>query len=471
MGGYNGIPDDEDRELGARIGRPPAPSAVPPLTVRPLAPPAAAPAPPAAGSTEDLEAKGQELRMAPKTGPIGGGPQAPPSPTGAQPRTIRSMWHETGNIQSKPLRTLGRIGVGALGALDIAGGGVMEKNAQAQKEKDIQDTQTQATTGETEARTEQAKAAAEKDRAAAEAARNQKTGLTPEELTLHDLMTGNNGQPRMNPDTQQPYTYIEAYQATKQAGQNVKPVKPERPDTPEQQFIDAEMKKGKTLEQAVADYAKASQHPPSEPGSFMPFYDEKGHVTGAWDPKSGRVVKPPGEGLPGNTAQGEHIANQGITMQMRNVAAQASLVHEQMPSVISEIQGMKSELGPIEGRWNEFMQGKIGMNDPKFAGLRTDLLMMSSAVALMHARGRLPENLRAEFDNTINAPKQSAENLVAILNKIDNWTVANMNMMGGGGQGGGKDLGPAPAGKAEDATGTMLDGTKVKVHRGRLVAQ
>lgn len=42
---------------------------------------------------------------------------------------------------------------------------------------------------------------------------------TPEEQTLHDLMTGNNGGPQINQQTGRPYTYLEAYQATKQAGE------------------------------------------------------------------------------------------------------------------------------------------------------------------------------------------------------------------------------------------------------------
>ncbi|PYU22170.1 MAG: hypothetical protein DMG32_18970 [Acidobacteria bacterium] len=40
------------------------------------------------------------------------------------------------------------------------------------------------------------------------------TGKTPEERTLHDLMTGDNGNARINPDTNKPYTYLEAYRAT-----------------------------------------------------------------------------------------------------------------------------------------------------------------------------------------------------------------------------------------------------------------
>ncbi len=38
-----------------------------------------------------------------------------------------------------------------------------------------------------------------------------KVGTTPEETALHDLMTGNNGQPRINPDTGKPYQYLEAF--------------------------------------------------------------------------------------------------------------------------------------------------------------------------------------------------------------------------------------------------------------------
>jgi hypothetical protein len=53
------------------------------------------------------------------------------------------------------------------------------------------------------------------------------TGKTPEEVTVHDLMTGDNGQARINPQTQKPYSYLEAYQAVQKAKQEVKPEKPE----------------------------------------------------------------------------------------------------------------------------------------------------------------------------------------------------------------------------------------------------
>jgi hypothetical protein len=91
------------------------------------------------------------------------------------------------------------------------------------------------------------------------------------------------------------------------------------------------------------------------------------------------------------------------------------------PEVLARIDALAPKLGPLEGRWNEFMQGKVGGDDPDFAALRSDLLMMSSAVALAHAQGRLPENLREEFDNAINAPKQTPANLKATINTMLPW--------------------------------------------------
>ncbi len=121
------------------------------------------------------------------------------------------------------------------------------------------------------------------------------------------------------------------------------------------------------------------------------------------------------------------------TTQERNVSDQAKMASTGIPGTIKEIQDLKDELGPISGRWNEFTQGKVGMDNPRFAGLRADLLMLSSAVALAHARGRLPENLREEFDRAINAPKQTPENLIATLQHIQPWLdrASKMGEVGG----------------------------------------
>ncbi len=169
---------------------------------------------------------------------------------------------------------------------------------------------------------------------------------------------------------------------------------------------------------------KATQPPPPDRGqNFV-------------DPTTGQLVRvEPGQAVPKGAQTASTFSTQNApTMQMRNVGAQASLVHEQTPHMLSEIDRLGSKLGTVMGRWNEFYQGRVGMDDPDFAGLRADLLMYASAVALMHARGRLPENLRAEFDHAINAPKQSPANLKAVITRIDDWTSKNMNAMGVGNQ-------------------------------------
>jgi hypothetical protein len=119
--------------------------------------------------------------------------------------------------------------------------------------------------------------------------------------------------------------------------------------------------------------------------------------------------------------QQENMFNQrqeAPTTQERNAAARASIIVKHIPNVIKEINDMGDELGPVTGRWDAFMQGKVGMKNPRFAGLRSDLVMVATGVALAHAVGRLPENLRIEFDQMINAPQQNAKNIVSVLNHI-----------------------------------------------------
>ena len=120
------------------------------------------------------------------------------------------------------------------------------------------------------------------------------------------------------------------------------------------------------------------------------------------------------------TAAGVNAVNTP-TMQQRTAAGRAGTVVAMAPEVLSRIDALAPKLGPVEGRWNEFMQGRVGSDDPDFAALRSDLLMMSSAVALAHAQGRLPENLREEFDRAINAPKQTPANLKATIQTMLPW--------------------------------------------------
>lgn len=148
-----------------------------------------------------------------------------------------------------------------------------------------------------------------------------KEGTTPEEVTIHDLMTGENGQPRLNPQTNKPYTYLEAYGAVKQAAQDTKPDK--TPNDKQQDITDYLAAHNlpdnpANREKAREEIAKRSRNP--EQGSFMPLYDDKGQVSGAWNPRTGSVVKSP-TALPGNTTQGHALATKaGETADQANAA-------------------------------------------------------------------------------------------------------------------------------------------------------
>lgn len=147
-------------------------------------------------------------------------------------------------------------------------------------------------------------------------------------------------------------------------------------------------------------------------------------------------VLPGGKVAPGAQTPGGVNTENTPTTQMRNTAQRAELVHSMVPEVIADIDKNQDALGPMMGRWNDFMQGKVGTDNPAISQLRADLLLMSSSVALAHAQGRLPENLREEFDKLINAPQQTPDNLKAVINEVDKWMVQNQNIMQGRENGG-----------------------------------
>ena len=91
--------------------------------------------------------------------------------------------------------------------------------------------------------------------------------------------------------------------------------------------------------------------------------------------------------LPDGTPIGARNArfSQPTTAQI-NAAGAAQMITGKIPDVIANIDQLAPRMGPIEGRWNEFMQGRIGADDPEFAGLRTNLALLASQVALAHAQ-------------------------------------------------------------------------------------
>lgn len=173
------------------------------------------------------------------------------------------------------LGTIARIGDAALGSLfprvamnvpgTTAHHQVLEARSQGAVAQDVGEQEKEAQAAESQARAGAVPSTIAHTQADTDALLHPqaKVGATPDDQVIHDLMTGDNGKPRVNPKTGMPYSYLDAYTTVKQAAQDVKPEVTAKPDSPEQQFIDEYQRthKGATVGQAVAAYAAATQKP------------------------------------------------------------------------------------------------------------------------------------------------------------------------------------------------------------------
>ena len=146
-------------------------------------------------------------------------------------------------------------------------------------------------------------------------------------------------------------------------------VKPEREESPTAQTYDDLVARGIPREKALeltkerpVVVNSASQHEHEGQDYVVPD-GQGGH-------KLVRIY--PGEAIPegAQTQTGLNALNTPTTQQ-RTAAGRAATVVAMAPEVLSEIDRLGPSLGPIAGRWNDFMQGKVGMDNPEFAGLRT----------------------------------------------------------------------------------------------------
>lgn len=225
---------DEDELLrragaGSPIAAPNVAKSGPALTLRGLGPvpaPAAAAAP--TGSTADLESRGMASHIAPapvaKPSAIDERTAADEAELARKEKTgsgISQIKNPFGRYALRGLETIGSI-VSPSTAAMIPGTELHHDVLVGRDRRHI--AQDIAEQGEA-ASQEKSEADSAEARARAESLLHPqaKEGVTDEEKTLHDLMTGDNGNPRINPETQKPYTYLEAYTAVAEAKAGAKP--------------------------------------------------------------------------------------------------------------------------------------------------------------------------------------------------------------------------------------------------------
>jgi hypothetical protein len=108
------------------------------------------------------------------------------------------------------------------------------------------------------------------------------------------------------------------------------------------------------------------------------------------------------------------------SQQSKSMAEMAQTVVEKVPDLINQVNDIKTEIGPDTGRWKKMWVNKLGMNDPKFAGLDQDLDLFASAVVRTHFGGRGSQQYRDALKKDF-GEAQSPEDLIARINHADSW--------------------------------------------------
>jgi hypothetical protein len=143
-----------------------------------------------------------------------------------------------------------------------------------------------------------------------------------------------------------------------------------------------------------------------------------------------------------------------LTNTMKTMKQQAQSTLPGIDRALDETEKVAGQLGPAEGRWNDFWQGKVGMADPQFAHYKDEIAMVSSAVTLAHARGRMSNELFEHFNKMFDAGKQAPANMIQALNVAKEWlgeyaTMGETPAAAGAGQGGGATPGAFATWKAK----------------------
>lgn len=259
----------------------------------------------------------------------------------------------------------------------------LEKTGEAASKQSDQDVKNEHTQAETDA-LENPKA---------------KEGLTPEETTIHDLMTGDNGQPRVNPDTKKPYSYLEAYQAMNQAKQDTKP--PEKQTDFEQYYKDyitdnhlPDSAHNRML--ARQEYARAGQAPQHEQRQMIVTPD--GTVV---EVKPGMKVPQGSKTLTGDLAGAKPNAEELKRSEM------AENMGENLDKLEDIVKRRPDLFGPLAGRMT---QGRmlVGSNDPDIGALNTIKDQIGMAQQSAHSM-RSAQHVEAAANSILNGFKNGPD--------------------------------------------------------------
>lgn len=123
------------------------------------------------------------------------------------------------------------------------------------------------------------------------------------------------------------------------------------------------------------------------------------------------------------TGQPENAGGEAIGLRMpesptgatRSRGQFAQSILPDMGEVEQQIKALGPDLGPYQGRWNEFYQGKLGADAPQYAGLRSSLHNIATAWMRLHGNSEKTMN---DFLQTLRTA-QTPDDLLAALGSIE----------------------------------------------------
>lgn len=144
---------------------------------------------------------------------------------------------------------------------------------------------------------------------------------------------------------------------------------------------------------------------------LIPSKDGKSYTVAQF--KAGDYV-PPGSVTPAGATR-LNIPTESI----RTMAAKAPRVINFVNRIEEIINANEQAIGPLEGRWNEFKTGKVGLKGKDgFVAIRTNLGLLSTALMQMHVGARGGERIMQHFVDLIGNVEQDPENIKAALEEL-----------------------------------------------------
>ena len=148
------------------------------------------------------------------------------------------------------------------------------------------------------------------------------------------------------------------------------------------------------------------------------------------DPKTGRAILAPYSqaqqlGLQNPTKADSDMVNKGTAARdwliIANGQADPTAAPEDMGIMQLVQTHSEGKLGPLAGRWNDFLAGKFGAGDPEYAALRAKMGLSTTLLMQAHVGSRGGSALLEHFEDLANAGKMDGPTLKAALGSEVNY--------------------------------------------------